>query len=119
VPRRRLEGWNGRLVDRWDIRKERRALERGDAERAQRAGLDMREHRRHRREAHLHMPGHDILQRRSGAAIRHMHDVDLALRLEQFAGEMRRRAVAAGREADLARIGLGVRDQLGERVRGH
>ena len=43
----------------------------------------------------------------------------LASRLEQFAGEVRRRAVAGRCEIDLARARLGERDQLRHRVGGH
>jgi hypothetical protein len=46
-----------------------------------------------------------------------MHEVDPGHHLEQLAGQMKSRAVAARRHGDLARIGFGERDQLGHGLR--
>ena len=46
-------------------------------------------------------------------AIWHVDHVDAGHHLEQFAGDMGRRSVAGRRHVDLARIGLGIGDELG------
>ena len=53
------------------------------------------------------------------AAIRHVQHVDAGHHLEQLAGKMRRRADAAGRHVELARICLGVGDQFRNRFDRH
>ena len=53
-----------------------------------------------------------VSDRRRIAAIGHMQHVDAGHHLEQLAGKMRRRADAAGRHIDLARMRLGIGDQL-------
>ena len=59
-----------------------------------------------------HMTGDHILQRGRRAFVGDVHDVDLGLGLEQFAGEMRGGAVPGRGEVELARARLGERDQL-------
>ena len=66
----------------------------------------------------LHLSAEEIGQRRPGAAIRHVQHVDAGHHLEQLAGHVDRGSDAAGREVDLARIGLGVGDELGTLVAG-
>ena len=70
---------------------------------------------RDRVDRHLDIAGEQVLQRRAGAAIRHVHDVDPGHHLEQLAGQVRARADAGAGEVELAGIGLGVGDQLGDR----
>ena len=54
------------------------------------------------------------------ALVRHMHDVEPAGELlEQFARHVGGRAVAGKAVGQFAGIGLGVGDQLLERMRGH
>ena len=48
-----------------------------------------------------------------------MGQVDARHHLEQLAGDVQRRGVAARRHVDLARIGLGISDELGNRCRRH
>ena len=50
------------------------------------------------------------------AAIRHVNQVDAGHHLEQLAGDMWRAPVAGRRHVDLARIGLGIGDELGNRL---
>ena len=49
------------------------------------------------------------------AAIGHVQHVDAGHHLEQLAGHMRRGPIAGRRHGELARIGLGVGDQRGDR----
>ena len=53
------------------------------------------------------------------AAIRDVDEIDAGHHLEQFAGDMQRRADAAGRHVDLAGIGLGIGDEFRDRLRRH
>src|SRR5262249_56169833 len=89
----------------------------GPGECGQRAVLDLPDRSGDRREHHLHVAGDHVLQRRPGALVWHVHDVDPGLRLEQLAGEVGGRAIAAGGEVDGARLRSGERDQLGQRLR--
>ena len=50
------------------------------------------------------------------AAIRHVNHVDAGHHLEQLAGYMGGVPVPARRHVDLARIGLGIGDELGNRL---
>ena len=54
-----------------------------------------------------------IGDRRRVAAIRHVQHVDAGHHLEQFAGEMRRRADAARGHVEFARMRLGIGDEFG------
>ena len=65
---------------------------------------------------HLHLPAEQIGQRRRRAAIGHVDHVDAGHHLEQLAGDMLRRAVAGRRHVDLAGIGFGIGDELGNRL---
>ena len=67
----------------------------------------------------LNLTANQIRRHRCAAAIWDVYHVDAGHELEQFAGQMRRRACAERRHSDLAGIGLGVRNQLGHRLRRH
>ena len=58
-----------------------------------------------------------VAQRGAAAAIRNVPDVGAGHALEQFHIDVMRRAHAARRIAELARLGLGELDELGHRVR--
>lgn len=64
------------------------------------------------------MPAQQIGQRRSGAFIRNMHELDAGGMGEIFAGDMADRACAGGAEIDLAGVGLGISDQFGDGFHG-
>ena len=51
------------------------------------------------------------------AAVGHVDHVDASHHFEQFAGDVERAAGAAGRHVDFARIGLGIGDEFGNRIR--
>jgi hypothetical protein len=65
------------------------------------------------------VPGDEIVHRRSSAAIRHVHDIDVGHALEQFAGEVVGRTVAGGGEIEFAWLFLRQRDQFLHAVRRH
>jgi hypothetical protein len=62
------------------------------------------------------MTGNYILQRGRRALVGDMHDVNMRLRLEQFAGEKCGRAVTRGRKVELAGLCFRERDQFSHRV---
>ena len=88
-------------------------------DRPQLAGADLRQCRHHHVDADLHLPADQIGHHRRAAAIGHVHHVDAGHHLEQLAGEVRRRAGPERGHADLARIGLGVGDRLGDGLGRH
>ena len=61
--------------------------------------------------------GHQVLQRRCGAAIRHMGQLDAGNALEQFTCEMRAGAIAGRGERDLAWVRFGVSNEILDRMR--
>ena len=79
---------------------------------AQPPGIDQRQCRRHGDETDLHFIGDQRIEIFGGALVRHAHDVDARHQLQQFAADMRRRAVGARGVVELARIGFGVIDQF-------
>jgi len=66
-------------------------------------------------EVDLHHPGEQIDKRGACAAIRHVHEVDAGHHLEQLAGHVGRRPTAGRCHVDLARICLGIGDELWNR----
>src|SRR5262245_1255166 len=72
----------------------------------------------------MHLAGEKIEKRGPAAAIRHMHKVDAGHYLEKLTIEMRSTPASARRVIDLARISLGIRNELrnglgGERRKRH
>ena len=73
-------------------------------------------------EPHRHqvdLPGDGVGRRLRAAAIGHVHDVGAGRELEHLDRDVQRPADAAAAVAQLARVGLGVPDQLGQRLRRH
>ena len=79
--------------------------------------LVLRAHRVDLEEQQVDVAGDEIVHGLRGAAIGHVRELRAGDAREQFAGEMRRGADALRAEIDLARIGLGIGDQLGHGVR--
>ena len=105
------------IANRRHVRQLRHARRGGDAERAQLAGLDMADARRDAADA-----GHELAAEQVGhhlvlAHIGHVNDVDAGHHLEQFDGEIRRRAGGRRADAELAGIGLGIGDEAGDVLR--
>ena len=119
MPCRRLEAGKTGFVHGRNVWQDGGALERRHRERAHLAVGEKAHHAGRGGEHHLVVAGDDVLKRRRRALIGHMYDVDMGLRFEQFAGQMRRQAEARGREVELAGIGFGERNKLGERMRRH
>jgi hypothetical protein len=70
-------------------------------------------------EHHLYLSANEVGQGRARTAIRHVDHVDASHHLEQLAGHMAPGSVAGRRHVDLARIGFGVGDELGDRLDRH
>ena len=87
-------------------------LRRAKRNRAQGAGLDMRQQHRQIEERHLHLLAEQVVDGGRRAPVGHVHDVDPGRQLEQFTGKMRQAADAGGCEIEFPRLGLGERDQL-------
>ena len=96
VPGGRIETGKAAFGNGRNVRQKAGALERRHRDRPDRLDLDLRQQRRGRRKRHLDVAGDHALQRRTRAAERHMAHLDLGFDLEKFAGQMRRRAIAAG-----------------------
>ncbi len=95
------------------IRQDRMRVLLVTASAAQPAGADMFDREDDLVEQHLHLTAEQVGDGRRVAAIGHMQHVDAGHHLEQFAGQMRRRADAAGRHIDFARMRLGIGDEFG------
>ena len=118
VPHRHLVARHG-LGDGRHIGQQRRALRLGDAEQLEPAGLDVLEALRAGGEEQLHLSADRVGDRRRAAAIRHVQHLDAGHALEQRGAQMIGRAGPGRRIGDLAGIGLGVGDELRDRVRRH
>ena len=66
----------------------------------------------------LHMAGNQVRHHLCPAAIRHMNHIDAGHHVKQLASQMRPSPLAGRRHVQRARIGFGVRDELGKRSRG-
>ena len=88
--------------------------ERGLAERAHLAGLHVRQRGRQAAEIDVDQARHQVGHGRPAALVGHVHDVDLAHRLEELEREMRGAAGAGRRAVQLARLGARQRQQLGD-----
>ena len=117
VPAARLEGRHHGTHGR-NVRQLFRCRRRRHAERPQLAGPDVFDRRGHGGEHDLHLSAEQVGQRGCGTAIGHVDHVYPGQHHEQCGGHLRDRAGAIRRYADLARVGLGVGDELGERLGG-
>src|SRR5262245_31553370 len=88
VPRGGVVAWNAHVGERRDVHQRRHPLLGGDAKRADLAALDQRERRRHVAEHHLDMAPHEIVERRSRALVRDMHQGEPEYALEHLGVEM-------------------------------
>ena len=116
VPRRDVEARQARFGHRRQVGRERRARGGRHRQRLQLAGLDLRRGVGEVVEHELDVAGEQRLRRRRAALVRNVDDVGAGVDLEQLAGEMPGAAVAARTERQLARIGLGVGDELLDRI---
>ncbi len=114
----RVAGHAG-LRDRRDIRQCGGAPRRGDRDRPQAAGLQMRHDVRHVVEAELHVAGQDVGDGGRRALVRHVQHVHAGHDLEHLAGQVLGAAVAGRREGQGAGRLLGQGDQLPDRFRRH
>ena len=112
VPGAHLDALDSRLGHRRHLRQLRAALVRRDGDRAHLAALDVRQHRGHGVEAHLHLAAHQIDQRRRTAAVGNVGDEGAGRFLEQFGRDVLRAARAAGGVVQFAGLLPGQLDQL-------
>src|SRR6516165_8887675 len=64
----------------------------------------------------LHLSGDQIGYQLTSATIGHVNHVDTGHHLEQLAGDVRHGSAARRRHVDFAGIGLGIGDELGNRL---
>ena len=88
IPVGRLEAGIARLGDGRHVGQRRRAREAGDRERAQLAGVDVRQHGRGRRPVRRDAPAEEVGHRRAAALVRDVRDVDAGALLEELAREI-------------------------------
>ena len=79
----------------------------------------MGERSRQHVEHHLHLAAHQVGERRRAAPVGHVGQLGAGHHLEQFARQMHRGADAGRGHVDLARVGLGERDELGHGAGRH
>ena len=101
------------------VRQQRRALIRRHRQRAQPPAFDVRQKDGSGLEDHLDLAGYEIRDRLARAAIGNVDDVDVGRELQHLSEHVRLRSIAGGSERDLARIALGVGDELRQRIRRH
>src|SRR5262245_8767183 len=110
-PETRLIAWQD-VAQSWNVGQDLRSRLGRQRERAERAGADVLDRGRNAGEVELDLPADKIGERRTLAAIRHMDDVEAGHHLEELASDMRSRPDAGRCHADLARIALGIGDEL-------
>jgi hypothetical protein len=99
-----------------NVRQRLRASCGGYRERPQLPGSDLLDRRWHGAEHHLHLPGDQVGNCRSGAAIWYVNHIDAGHCFEQLAGQVVRRSNAARPHVQLTGIGLGIGNKLGDRL---
>ena len=92
------------------------ALGAGHGQGLELAGLDLRHGRGQVVEHQVHGAADQVEQRRAGAAVGEVDHEGAGARLEELARQVDRGAVAAGRHVQLARVGLGITDQVGHGI---
>ncbi len=107
------------LGEGWDLGDARHAFLARYGERAQSSGLDVRQRRGQVVEEHLHLPAERVVQRRAGAAVGNVRQVDLGRVLEGLADEVAQAAHARRAVVELAGVFPRVLDELGHVARRH
>ncbi len=111
-PRAHVESGHARFADRWNVRKQRRALGGGHGQGAQPALAGRADDDRHRVEIQLDVTGDEIDEGRPAALVGDMHHVHLGLQLEQFRRQVLHTAAAGRGVVQLSGACLGKRDQF-------
>jgi hypothetical protein len=111
-PLRRVEAGQSRLVQRRNLRHRREASLRGEGDDADAAGPVVRNERRRAEDADRHLAADEILHRRPAAFVGHVNHVDARHLLEELPGHVLAASRARMGERELARIRLGIRDEL-------
>ena len=106
------------VCHRWNVRQHVQAGRGRDRQRAQAAGLDVLDRLRHRTENHLDLAADQVGGRGRAAPIGDVDQVHPGHHLEELAGNVLRGAGAGRPVVDLARVGLGIGDEFGDRLGG-
>ena len=107
---------HARLRDGRQVRERRRSLVAAHRERPDLAGLGGAGNAIEALEHQIDVPGDQVVDRRRAAPVRHVLDLRAGHEFEQLAADMAGRAIARRRVGELARIGLGLLDQLLHRL---
>jgi len=91
-------------------------LRRRDGKRPHRVGPDLRQREREDVEYHGHMTREEILDSRRSAPVGHMDNVNAGNLFDLFSHDVSRAAIALRGKSQLARIGFGIGDEIGERL---
>src|SRR5437870_4784891 len=119
VPEHDLVTRHSRLGDGGKVRQRRDASRGGDGQAAQAAGLDELKRGRDAAENQLRAARDRVVQRRAGALVRDVDDLDLGHVEEQLARQVRDAARAGRRVRQLVRLAPRQLDQLLQVVRRH
>src|SRR5262249_34365174 len=106
-------------VDRRHLRQERKPRGCGHAQRAKLASVDVRQRGRRHVEHHLHLTGEEIGHRRGRALVGDVRQIHAGDELEQLPRDVMRAADAGRGHVQLAGIGLGVGNKLGDGLGRH
>src|SRR5262245_12410215 len=101
------------LAHGWKVRQRVRPRHGGHCERAQPTSPDIPYRSDSSGEHDLHLSTEQIIERRPATTIGYMGHVDAVHRLERLTRQMGGSADPGGRQANLARVGLGIGDELG------
>src|SRR5215831_12318876 len=118
APRARLKAWQ-ELAHGWEVRQRLPARRRRHRQWTQLVGPDLLYRQRRGAEQNLHLSAKQVGHHGSPATIRHMNQVDPGHHLEKLASNMAGASDAGRSQIDLARVRLGISDELGDRLGRH
>ena len=113
VPVVGLHAGDALLGQRLDVRQQRMARRRGDAQRLELAALDVPDQARHVAEEARHLVAHHIVDHRRRALVGHVHDLGAAGVGEHLQRQVRNAADAGRAHRHRLRVGLRALDEIG------
>ena len=114
-----MKPFHAGFLDGRDIRRCRRPLETGQAERLDLAPLCQRQRRQHGVGEQMNLSAHEVGQRRRGPLVRHHERVEAGVALQELDGEVAGRADAGGPERVFLRVLANEREEILEVVGRH